>query len=151
VEFAEVLLWLFVINLGIVFGAGLYEARMIVPIWASSPPESLRSADTDSGRKFWAFTTTIPLTLLTLANIVAAWGAQGDRRGWWLAAVIIILGERLLTFSYFIPTIVRLQRASMPQAQIKDALLRWARVNYLRNALTLVAWLAALRALSLPM
>ena len=32
----EVLLWLFVINLGIAFGAGLYESRITVPQWLST-------------------------------------------------------------------------------------------------------------------
>ena len=29
----DILLWLFVINLGIAFGAGLYEQRIILPQW----------------------------------------------------------------------------------------------------------------------
>lgn len=33
------LLWLFVINLGTAFGTWIYEARIIGPQWASSPPE----------------------------------------------------------------------------------------------------------------
>jgi len=147
-DFADILLWLFVVNLGIVFGAGLYEARIVVPLWASSPPESLRSPD--SGRKFWAFVTTIPLTLLTLASLVAAWHAQGPRREWWLVAAIVILVERISTFSYFIPTMVRLQRAALRQAEVKARVTQWARLNYLRSALTLVAWLAAMKALTLP-
>ncbi len=31
----EALLWLFVLNLGIAFGAGLYEQRIILPQWFS--------------------------------------------------------------------------------------------------------------------
>src|SRR6266581_3521284 len=109
-DLARIVLWLFVINLGIVFGAGLYEARIVVPLWASSPPESLRSPD--SGRRFWAFVTTIPLTLLTLASLVAAWHAPAPRRESWLVAAVVILVERIATFSYFIPTMLRLQRAA---------------------------------------
>lgn len=30
---ARTLLWLFVINLGIAFGAGFYEARIVFPQW----------------------------------------------------------------------------------------------------------------------
>ena len=37
--FAKVLLWLFVLNLGIAFGAGLYEARIVIPRWLMSAPE----------------------------------------------------------------------------------------------------------------
>jgi hypothetical protein len=143
---SEILLWLFVINLGIVFGAGLYEARVVVPLWASAPPESLRSPD--SGRRFWGFAATVPLTLLCIANLITGWQAAEPRRIWWLAAAGIIFAERIFTFAYFIPTMLRLQRASMPQTKIEAAGLRWARLNYLRNSLTLAGWLAALKALS---
>ncbi len=34
---SRVLLWLFVINLGIALGAGLYEARIVVPEWIDAP------------------------------------------------------------------------------------------------------------------
>jgi len=33
----EILLWLFVMNISITFGAGIYEARIIVSEWANSP------------------------------------------------------------------------------------------------------------------
>ncbi len=67
----EILLWLFVLNLGITLGAGLYEMRVVVPLWASAPPASI--GHPDSGRRFWAFVTTGPLTLLCLANLYYAW------------------------------------------------------------------------------
>ena len=38
--FSKVLLWLFVINLGIALGAGLYESLIVVPGWFSFSPES---------------------------------------------------------------------------------------------------------------
>lgn len=145
---AQALLWLFVINLGTVFGAGIYEARIVVPLWASSPPRSLRSPE--SGRQFWAFVTTVPLTLLTLGNLLAAWQAPAAQRGWWLASVALILVERALTFAYFIPTMLRLQRTTtLPEPTIRAKLSQWARFNYLRSALTLAAWLAALKVLAL--
>ena len=108
----DVLLWLFVINLGIAFGAGLYEQRIILPQWFTRSSESgirvnsaaMRSIDT--GRRFWAFVTTGPLTLVTLANLAVAWQSQGPRHDWWLGAAAIPLVERIATFSYFIPTAI---------------------------------------------
>ena len=144
----EVLLWLFVINLGTAFGAALYEARVVAPLWASAPPASLGSPD--SGHRFWAFVTTIPLTLLTLASLVAAWQAEGPRGAWWLAAVLVVLVERGATFGYFIPTMLRLQRASATsETVVRDAVARWMGLNYLRVLLTLLAWLAALNVLTM--
>ena len=135
------------INLGVVFGAGCYEARIVVPLWISSPPESLRTPD--SGRRFWGFVSTLPLTLLTLASLPMAWHAR-PRRDWWLAAAIIILVERVATFAYFIPAMIRMQRAMAWQLKLDARLDMWRRLNYMRILLTLLAWLAALRAISLP-
>jgi hypothetical protein len=114
---STILLWLFVVNLGIAFGAGIYEHRIVVPNWISSSDDSgvhwnaeaVRRDNT--GPRFWAFVTTGPLTLLTLANLLAAWKASGVVRGWWLAAALAALADRAFTFSYFIPTMIELMRA----------------------------------------
>ena len=102
---STIVLWLFVINLGIAFGAGVHEHRIVVSRWLSSSPaagahwraEAARQDDT--GRRFWAFVSTLPLTLLTLANLFAAWRAAGTVRGWWLAAALAALAERAFTFA----------------------------------------------------
>lgn len=142
-----ILLWLFVMNLGIAFGAGLYEARVVVPAWKELPPRSWPN----TGLLFWVYVTTIPLTLLTLANAIAAWVDDGPRRIWWVLAVGVTIVERLATFSYFIPTMLRLSSATdAPAAEVRAGLSRWLLVNNGRHLLTLVAWLAALKALTTP-
>jgi hypothetical protein len=153
----EILLWLLVINLGIAFGAGLYEQRIILPEWFSSSSEPGGRVNraamrrTDTGRRFWAFVTTVPLTLLTLANLVVARESQGQRHAWWLGAAVITLVERIATFSYFIPTAIRLMRAeALPPAKVDAMASEWVAVNHIRAALTLLGWLAALKTLSLP-
>jgi hypothetical protein len=143
----RVLLWLFVINLGIALGAGLYESRVVIPRWYNTPPQTWPN----TGVEFWVYVTTVPLTLLTLANLVAAWRERGPRRSWWLGAVAISVVERIATFSYFIPTMVRLMGTEdLPEAEVNATLSQWLLLDYGRHVLTLVAWLAALRALSLP-
>jgi hypothetical protein len=145
------LLWMFVLNLGIAFGAGVYEHRVVASEWLTTSRESgahwhagaARRADT--GRRFWAWVTTVPLTLLTLANLVAASRASGAVRSWWLAAALAALAERVLTFSYFIPTMVGLMKAADSPAAVAVAV-RWWRLNYLRHAIALAAWLLALQA-----
>src|SRR4051812_49461612 len=96
-------LWAFVLNLGIAFGAGFYEARIVVPIWASKIPSGFSEIDT--GRRFWGFVTTAPLTVLWLASAIIAYRSSGAVRAPWLLAVALVLIERSLTFGYFIPTI----------------------------------------------
>jgi hypothetical protein len=148
-----VILWLFVINLGIAFGAGLYEHRIVVSSWVATSgteahwkPEKVRHDDT--GRRFWAFVTTGPLTLLTLANLCVAWRAPAGLRAWWLAAALLALADRACTFGYFIPQMVRLMNTpDSPQAAA--AAMRWSNFNYLRHVIVLTAWLASLKTFAL--
>jgi hypothetical protein len=148
------LLWLFVMNLGIAFGAGLYEHRIVVSRWVSSSASSGAHWDAetarrdDTGRRFWGFVTTVPLTLLTLANLFVAFQASGSVRSWWLAAGLAALTDRVLTFSYFIPTMVGLMRAADSPDAVAVAT-RWQTINYVRHAIVLAAWLASLQAFAL--
>lgn len=152
----EILLWLFIINLGIAFGAGLYETRIILPQWFIKNPESGYSVnvtamnETDTGRKFWGFVTTMPLTLLTIANLVMAFRSDAPAHDWWLMSSVIVLIERIGTFAFFIPIAIKLMRAdTLPPAKVSSLVTVWTRLNYIRNLLTIIAWLAALKTLTL--
>jgi hypothetical protein len=153
----EVLLWLFVINLGICYGAGLYEKRIIIPQWfsKSNVGEFLvnRAAmqQTNPGLRFWVYASTGPLTILTIANFVVAIQSKGSRRDWWIAAVVITIFERIGTFSFFIPAAIKLMRDEPLLSASRAAALasRWIQVNYMRDVLTLLGWLAALKTLSM--
>ena len=69
-------------------------------------------------------------------------------RSWWLTGASIVLAERALTFSYFIPTMVGLMNAADSPAA--DAVARrWLRVNYVRHLLVFAGWLAALKTLTM--
>jgi hypothetical protein len=149
-------LWLFVINLGIAFGAGLYESRIVVPQWLRSSEETgyrwdaAAAREANTGLRFWVYVTTIPLTLITLASFVAIFGVDGGARGWWMGAALAALVDRILTFAYFIPTMLRLMRNEglSPEKAVSTAR-RWVRLGYVRHAATLAAWLAALKAFAL--
>ncbi len=155
--FKEILLWLFVIDLGIAFGAGLYEQRVIHPEWFGGgswktglrvDSEAMRR--TDTGRRFWAYVTTVPLTLLALASMPVALGAQalGPVRDWWLSAAVITILERLGTFFFFIPTALKFMHADLPESSAAAMASQWVRLNRMRLAFNLLGWLAALKALS---
>lgn len=152
----EILLWLFVINLGIAFGAGLYESRITVPQWFSFSPNmgyswnAKAARDANVGLKFWVYVTTVPLTLLTVGSLIVVWWTHDAVRSWWLIAVAAALLDRVMTFSYFIPTMIKLmQPESVAQSEATAKAQQWVRFGYIRHAATLVAWLAALKALSL--
>jgi len=144
-----VLLWLFVINLGIVFGAGLYETRISVARWLGPHGWDAAAARSDDvGRRFWGMTTTGPLTLLTLAHVYLAWSAPAPLALFWRLAAGGALLERVLTFGYFIPTMIALLDApDSPAARARAR--RWARLNYVRLAVGLLTWLAALQTFAL--
>jgi hypothetical protein len=92
----------------------------------------------------------VPLTLLTLANLIAAWLDRSIPRKWWLGTAAIVLLERLATFSYFIPAMVSLTTSELPDQQVNARLSQWLFFNRGRPILTLTGWLMALKALSLP-
>ena len=135
------------------FGAGLYEHRIVTPNWLVDDGSRMHwnaeaARRDDTGLRFWAYVTTGPLTLLTLANLAAAWKTSGPERRWWLSAALLVLGDRLFTFSYFIPTMVGLMNAPDSPTAVATAA-RWMTFNYVRHALVLGGWLAALKAFSL--
>jgi hypothetical protein len=152
-----VILWLFVINLGIAFGAGLYESRIVVPQWLRASPggagyhwdaDAARQANV--GLRFWIYVTTIPLTLLTLASLATAWATPEPVRQWWLIAGAIALIERIMTFAYFVPTMLTLMRdGAVSESTATSKARQWVALGYVRHTATLIAWLAALMALSL--
>ncbi len=70
------------------------------------------------------------------ANLVVAWQSQGPRHEWWFGASVISLVERIGTFSFFIPTALRLMRAEeFPQARVSAMARRWIALNHVRTAL----------------
>ena len=149
---SKILLWLFVMALGVAFGAGVYESRVVFPHWLMHFPDGSVSWDAtaaeeaNSGLQFWFYVTTIPLTLLTLANLIAAWFARIALRKWWLAAAVMALVERIFTFAYFIPTMYSLiYDRAMEQPAVVATAVQWGQLNYIRHVLILLAWLAALR------
>ncbi len=129
---AKVLLWLFVINLGIAFGAGLFEARIAFPQWFSYSPESVpgwnaeAARQANTGLRFWVYVTTVPLTLLTLTSLIAVWWTHGSLRRWWLIAAVFALTDRIFTFSYFVPTMVKLMNdENLSQSQATAMAVQW--------------------------
>ena len=149
---ARTLLWLFVLNLGVAFGAGLYEVRIVAPEWLSVAPDgapvwdAAAAREANTGLRFWVYVTTVPLTLLTLAGLVAVRRTEGAVRRWWLAALGAALVDRAMTLTYFIPTMVRLTSETMAAPQAAQTAIQWMSLNNVRHLATAVALLAALKA-----
>jgi hypothetical protein len=153
--YARFALILFILNLGIALGAGLYESRITAAHWLVQSPAGemhwhAEAAVADNvGVRFWAFVTTGPFTLLTLINLwIAIWRAQGRLRQWWLGSALLSLAERVFTIGYFIPAMITLMSAADSPQSVNDAQ-TWMNLNYLRHALLLGAWIAAMQTYAL--
>ena len=144
-------LFLWVVNLGIAVGAGLYETLMMLPLWFPhhrGEPLTVNSRimrEIDPGRRFWGMITTLPLTLLTLLNLYFALHESGPQRRPWLAASALVMVERIMTFSFFIPVALKFMNSKTPAApNVRKLVSTWISLNRVRNLLILAAWLSAL-------
>jgi hypothetical protein len=162
VKIEQTLLWLFVILSGIGVGTGLYEMRVIVPLWASAPPESvwyweaLRNTHPEyvpnAGLRLWIFLTPAHL-LLALATLVAAWKTKGGHRRWLLASTVTFICLHLTAFVWFVPTINELMKSrelGISPEQVASKAYLWATLSWFRVPLGLFGFIAGLRALTLP-
>lgn len=147
----EIILGLYVMNLGVAFGAGIYETRITLPLWFNSPSKNDLRIDKEMiikmnvGRRFWGFATTIPLTMLTLIGIIIVFRQHGLLMEFWLAALLIILIERFGTFFYFIPTIIKMTKPEKLSENKQSGMAwHWMRMNNLRLAFNLAGWLLAM-------
>jgi len=148
----KVIIWLLVLFTGVAFGAGMYEARVEVPQWFSVADgatvwqgEVAKAAD--PGLNFWAFVTTGPITLLTLLSVVLIWKTKGNVRRWWLVVLVFLLVDRIMTFSYFIPTMVELMDGKLVQVEAVRVAQQWANLNVVRLIASGLSFVAAIKLL----
>ena len=154
---ARVSLFLFVVALGIDLGAGLYETRNVAPVWrrALVDHDAVASAFLESapnaGPRFWVVLTP-SVALLALLALVTGLHTSAPQRFWRLLATVVELAVVTSTFAYFVPNIIVLlgpRHATLAPDVLAARLHTWLTLNWVRVGLTAVAWLAALRALSL--
>lgn len=158
----RIFLWLYVVIFGVQLGAGLYETLVIVPLWSASPPQSvwgwnaLREANPqlaiDSGRRFWIFITPA-VGLLSVAALLTGWPTRPEHRAWLLAATLTSFTMALITFAYFVPTLIGLMKSrpdGADAARVAAKAKTWAVLNWGRAVVLFLAWLCGLRALQIP-
>ena len=158
----RIFLWLFILLFGIQLGAGLYETLVIVPLWSASPPQSvwewnaLRNASpqfaVNSGKRFWIFVTPA-VGVLSVAALLSGWGTPWEHRKWLLVATLTSFIMVVITFVYFVPSLIKLMSATPDAAnaaQIGAKANLWRILNWGRAVFLIAAWLCALRALQIP-
>jgi anti-sigma-K factor RskA len=154
---ARISLWLFVIVLGLDIGAGLYESRIVVPLWANGVPATLAAGNPfarvaiDAGVRFWAYMTTT-VAILAVAALIFGLRTQPPQRTLQTVATVAELVAVAMTLLYFKPTLIRLfmgHGAGLSTEAIESTVQMWVRLSFVRIALSFGAWCVALRALAL--
>lgn len=128
-------------------GGGLYEILVIYPNWKHDvDPQTLRSKLESSGqilaaKRFWPLVSPAQ-GLLSIVNIILAWKYTGDAHTYWLAAAIAVFITRVITFSYFIPVMIRkiMQPEQIEAAQLQTIVKQWTALSPLRLIPELFAW-----------
>ncbi len=154
--FARLMLWMLILWSAVQLGGGLYEKRAVIPLWSSDPtPETLgrrleESGHTGSSMRFWPFVSPV-VFLLALVNAVVAWRYDGPARPWWLAASGGLVAMSVLTYAYFVPTLLSLMHRANTYSpeQLTRSLTLWLTLSNVRLLLAVPAWLAAVKALTL--
>ncbi len=153
-NFIALLLLILLIQFGM--GGGLYESLVIYPRWKRDvTPENLVQKLKDSGqaranRRFWPFISPLQ-ALLAILNLVLAWRYTGNAHTAWLIAALIIVVNRVITFSYFVPTMVRKfeRPEGLDAAWLKKAVKLWTSLSPFRIVIEFLAWGTAVYALVL--
>lgn len=154
---ARIALWLFVIVLGLDLGAGVYESRIVVPLWANDVPATLAAGNPfgrvaiDAGVRFWAYMTTT-VAILAVAALMFGLRTQPPQRTWQVVAAVVELCAVAMTLLYFRPTLVRLfmgHGAGLSADAIQSTVHLWVRLSLVRIVISLGAWCAALGALAM--
>lgn len=128
-------------------GGGLYEILVIYPNWKQDvDPQTLRAKLESSGqilaaKRFWPLVSPAQ-GLLSIINIILAWRYTGDAHTYWLAASIAVFITRVITFSYFIPVMIRkiMQPEQVEAGRLQVIVNQWTALSPLRLLPELFAW-----------
>jgi hypothetical protein len=140
-----ILLLLLAVTLSL--GGGLYEILVIYPNWKhDADPLTLRAKLESSGqinaaKRFWPLVSPAQV-LLSIINITLAWNYSGEAHGYWLGAAIAIFINRVITFSYFIPVMIRkiMQPEDIEASHLQSIVKQWTALSPLRLFPELLAW-----------
>jgi hypothetical protein len=134
---AEAWLLITILIYFIMNGAGIFETAVIVPKWASSPPESFQIFKGEYGidlKFFWIAMHSIHEITFILANVLC-WQIDGVRE-WLLVLFGIHFAVRVWTLLYFAPNIMEFQKIANTGVTVPglaEKARRWKNLNYIRT------------------
>jgi hypothetical protein len=148
---ARRLLLAFAALLGLNMGAALFSSVVVFPVWSGSPEAAVGwQRVVDEGRFFVVIS---PLALvLAVATLLVSGRVDRTLRFWVRTAATLYLVFFVATLVYFVPGQAALQgdaAALLPPEELGASLRRWVALNWVRQAVGLLTFGAALHALGL--
>jgi hypothetical protein len=142
-----ILVLLLLLTISLSFGGGLFETLVIYPNWKNDVhPSTLTqklhsSGQMLAGTRFWPLVSPAQV-LLSIANMVMAYLYDGPAREIWLAAGIFIFISRVITFSYFIPVMIKyiMKPEQVETNRLRAIVKRWTGLSPLRLLPEAAAW-----------
>ena len=137
----------------------MYELRVVLPLWAHSPPESVwefaaqrfnnPAYTPNSGTSFWIFITPAHLGI-SVATFIAAWRSGGASRRWLMISAAVFIALHLSALLYFVPAIDKLftsRNSNMSPSEVISRTHLWVYGTWIRFVIGLFGFLANLKAL----
>jgi hypothetical protein len=143
------LLYLSAATSGILAGAMLTEAGVLVPYWRALPPTEFLAWYAANHRRLFGFfapVTAVAALSAVAAAVAAAW-TQHPGRGFALLAAAVVIALAAMFPLYFQGVNDAFAAGTMPAADVPAALRRWDAWHQVRTVGTFVALAASLLAL----
>ena len=152
------LLWYSIFAWGTWFGGTLYQMLVIVPMWSSSPPESVHAffLGTEYNRTIFHFFGPPFMAARVIPVMVAlalAWHRPKHRSALGVA-VLCLVAAVAFTIAYIYPiNAVLFEQAGsdLGAAEISELVRTWIWADRLRYGVGIIAFAAVLRAFRLPL
>lgn len=142
----QILLWLASLVFGIHLGSSIYEMVVITPLWAASPPSSVRAFNAVAEYIVQPLTYKVPavgvLSVVSVALLTVA-HRKGPHRIWLVIAGVIGVIVACATVLYAFPllrSLVGEHGAGLTDALIVDRVDAWLIWSRIRVALLVMAW-----------
>jgi hypothetical protein len=158
-QLLSLFLWMSVLGWGIALGAKLFDLVVVAGAWSAAPPKSLSLLP--YGPRFRVnpghFFLPVSLVVATgaIGGLIAGWAMPLDYRIWLWCSALPVAGLWLVTIPVMWQLNATLQAAgreggAADRPEVPRAVLAWVVCDWIRVVMVAAGFVAAIRAMSLP-